>query len=56
MTIQEARKLLPDQERLTDSEINKLLAENYAIANLAVDTVLSSTPQSNASSDREKRA
>lgn len=41
MTVQEARKLLPNHERYSDKEIEKLLAENYAIANLVTDIALS---------------
>lgn len=40
MNVQEARKYLPDEEKLSDAEIERLLAEDYALAKIAVESVL----------------
>lgn len=42
MTVAEARKYLTpeDNKRLSDADVQKLLAEDYALADIAIDEVL----------------
>lgn len=42
MTVAEARKYLTpeDNQRLSDADVQKLLAEDYALADIVIDEVL----------------
>ncbi len=46
MTVAEARKYLTpeDNQRLSDAEVQKLLAEDYTLADIAIDEVLNNGP------------
>jgi hypothetical protein len=47
VNIEQARTHLPKGYKISDEELTKLLAEDYAIANLAVEEVLSGRYQKN---------